>query len=124
MHTYYVNIYIDYEPSWLCDYDVKRKTNQLGDYLVVHVLNEAEKNNLIKQIKKHHIRYRVYEKRWERSSNYRKKFFAYNHPPFRCRYCNKPLTRKQVVVDHIYPVSKGKKILIPGCYYISAVFRM
>ena len=30
MHTYYVNIYIDYEPSWLCDYDVKRKTNQLG----------------------------------------------------------------------------------------------
>lgn len=109
IHTFYINLYIDYEPSWLSGYEVKKKTNQLGDYLVVCVYTEKDKTNLVRKLKKHHIRYQAYEKRWERSSNYRKLFFAHNQPPFRCRYCNKPLTRKQVVVDHIYPVSKGKK---------------
>lgn len=46
----------------------------------------------------------------QRSSNYRQKFFA-NHPPdlgdkYICVYCGKRLTKEQMTVDHLYPVSR------------------
>lgn len=47
-----------------------------------------------------------------RSTDYRRKFFAANPPAFGkyyfCSYCGMPVTKKEVQVDHLYPVDKVK----------------
>ena len=104
---YCINIYSDTEFPWLDNYRHYQKKNMYGTFWVVYA-PVKEKNQIIKHLKKGRIRYKIYEKRWERSSDYRKTFFDYYQPPYRCRYCNKRLKKKYVVIDHIYPVSKGK----------------
>ena len=46
---------------------------------------------------------------YERASNYRQTFFQRTKGPYRCRYCNKKLSKDKVFVDHIIPVAKTQK---------------
>lgn len=94
--------------KWMDDYNIKTKTGLNGQYLSMVVTNN-EKKKVIKKISKSKIKYRCYEKRWERSSDYRKEFFEYYQPPYKCRYCNKLLNKNYMVIDHIVPIAQVKK---------------
>lgn len=50
-----------------------------------------------------------YRVEFERATNYRKTFFNRTNGPYRCRYCNKKILKKDIVVDHIVPVAKTQK---------------
>lgn len=104
---YCIDMFSGYK-KWMDDYDIKTKNGPNGQYLSV-VVDEKEKKKIVKKIVKSKVKYRCYEKRWERGSDYRKKFFEYYNPPYRCRYCNKPLTKNSMVIDHIIPISQVKK---------------
>lgn len=51
-------------------------------------------------------------KNYIRSNNYRTEFFKKNKGPYRCVYCNKKLTKKQMEIDHLIPVSKSAHSMI------------
>lgn len=53
-------------------------------------------------------KYRFFDKRYERSGNYRKDFFEENPGPHRCAYCGKRIRGDKIEVDHLIPVSKAK----------------
>lgn len=108
-NMYRIDIYTDNNYSFFDDYDISIKSHpDYGDYLQARV-DITEKKRLLKQLSKRKIRYRCYEDRWERSSDYRKEFFKAYKPPYRCRYCNKYLKKEYMVIDHIVPVAKVKK---------------
>lgn len=52
----------------------------------------------------------------DRSNSYRAEFFRHNPPPMRlfgrpyyfCSYCGMPVAKKELQVDHLYPVAKVK----------------
>lgn len=103
-----VDLYTDKQTKWMKDYDFCEAENQYGKYYTITVPQHI-KSLIIKKAYKSHIRYKQYEKRWSRSNDYRKEFFKYNPPPYRCRYCHKKLAVSQVVVDHLIPIAKVKK---------------
>ncbi len=102
MNLYTLNYY-----SWLEDYTYVVKQGKYGNYYQV-VFNSEQRKLLLKRVKQCKIKYKIYDKKWERSSNYRKEFFSKNIGPYRCRYCNKLLKKEYVVIDHIFPISKAK----------------
>ena len=53
-------------------------------------------------------KYRSFDRRYERSTNYRKIFFDNNHGPYYCAYCGKRLSAQYLEVDHLIPVAKAK----------------
>mgnify|MGYP000850130085 CR=1 FL=1 len=130
-----VNAYAYNHMKWMDKYNYTVKSNLYGAYFAFKV-NENDKKMLLKQLKRHHIKYNIYDKKWERSSNYREQFFKYNCGPYRCRYCNKKISKSNVIVDHLYPIAAGKyrpntrillymrnisnvndvKNLVPSCY--------
>lgn len=60
-----------------------------------------------------HLKFYIDNEYGTRSSNYRARFFD-GHKPFLgriyfCAYCGKPLSKKRVTVDHLYPVAKVSK---------------
>lgn len=61
-----------------------------------------------KLLNKKKFRYRSYDKRYARSSNYRKKFLKKVDGPLFCAYCGKRLKAKKMEVDHIIPVNQAK----------------
>lgn len=63
----------------------------------------------IKKLQKAGIKYTCYRVEYERASNYRQTFFQRTKGPYRCRYCNKKLSKDKVFVDHIIPVAKTQK---------------
>ena len=108
MEEYCIDMFTTTYRKWMNDYDIKTKNGPNGEYLSI-IVAKNEKEKLIKKIIKSNIKYRCYEKRWERSSDYRKEFFEHYQPPYRCRYCNKALTRSEVFIDHIVPIGQVKK---------------
>lgn len=89
-------------------YNIKSKPGPYGSYFTIEA-NAKERKDIERKAKRCGIKYRVYDKKWDRSSDYRSEFFKHNSEPFRCRYCNKKLKKNEVVVDHIIPVGKVKK---------------
>lgn len=63
----------------------------------------------IKKLQKAGIKYTCYRVEYERANNYRQTFFQRTKGPYRCRYCNKKLSKDKVFVDHIVPVAKTQK---------------
>lgn len=107
MKEFLVNAYTNQYMKWMDKYSYKIKTSQYGTY-IVFAINGNQQREIIKDLKKSNIKYKIYEKRWERSSNYRKNFFDANKGPYRCRYCHRRLKKDYLVVDHLYPIAKGK----------------
>lgn len=78
-----------------------------------------EFNGLIKREKKieriknycrdENLKFKIQNSMGSRSANYRNKFFTHNSPMvlgryYICAYCGKLLTKKNVIVDHLYPI--------------------
>ena len=61
------------------------------------------------------LAFRIDNEYGRRSSDYRKVFFQTHKPLiggiYLCAYCGRPLTRKRLTVDHIYPVGRSKESL-------------
>lgn len=59
-----------------------------------------------------YVRIDYTDTRWFRNDKYRKEFFAHNKPIIKdsyfCAYCGKILTRKNITVDHLYPIDKAR----------------
>lgn len=89
-------------------YDFKEKHKRNGE-LYYHIkINETEKKKLLRRLYRSGIKYSCVPEQWERSTDYRQKFFKENNPPYRCRYCNRILKKDYLVVDHIIPVHAAK----------------
>lgn len=64
----------------------------------------------------------VFEKNFSRASNYREKFFSFNHGIFnhekyyRCVYCGHIKKKKNITVDHLIPVQKVLKGRLKGAH--------
>lgn len=104
-----IDLFTDICYDWMAQYHAKQKNGPYGTYYTLEVANQRDKNKIKSRAKKSGIKYRIYDKKWERSSDYRSDFFKRNKGPFRCRYCNKKLKKNEVVVDHLIPVAKVKK---------------
>lgn len=86
----------------------RQKENQYGIYFHIEV-DGMDTAHIARILKRYKYKYRRYEKRWERNSNYRDQFFKYNHGPYHCAYCGKKLKTKDIEVDHLIPVAQTKK---------------
>lgn len=107
---YCIDIYSEKEFSWLKKYSPREKENAKHEvYLQIEVDNNRRKNRVVRKLNRMKIHHRCYEKRWERSNDYRKNFMEFYKSPYRCRYCNRKLDGKHMVVDHIVPIAKVKK---------------
>ena len=103
-----VDLYSDALQLWMEKYNPQKVTGTKGIYYTT-VIDSCQKKELLKEAHRHRIKYRWYERKWSRSSNYRDIFFKHHKPPYRCRYCNRKLTVSQMVIDHIVPISQVKK---------------
>lgn len=104
---YRTEVYTDKYQDWMDFYNPSLIMTPYGSYYRLTYEKEDLKT-VRKHLKRRHLRSRTFQKRWDRSSNYRKQFFAANPPPYKCRYCGKPLDKDQVQIDHIIPVAKTK----------------
>lgn len=85
----------------------EEKTNSRGTYFYIEVSNlDAAHMKLILNL--HNYKYKSYDKRYSRSTSYRKSFFEVNKGPYRCVYCGKKLKSEDLEVDHLIPVSQTK----------------
>lgn len=86
----------------------EERENKYGLYYHIEVdgMDTAFVSRVLKRYK---YKYRKYEKRWDRSSNYRDVYFQTHHAPYHCVYCGKSLRRRDVEVDHLIPVAQTKK---------------
>lgn len=82
---------------------VRRK----GNHYVGNYIKKPKKE--IAKLRRLGIKYDCYRVEYERANNYRQTFFSRTSGPYTCRYCNKKLSKTQVYVDHIVPVSKVQK---------------
>lgn len=89
-------------------YDFKEKHKRNGELYYYIKINESGKKKLLRKLHRSGIKYRCVPEQWERSSDYRQQFFKENKPPYRCRYCNRKLSKDTLVVDHIIPVYAAK----------------
>jgi hypothetical protein len=83
------------------------KTNQHGSYFYLET-SSMDAWQIQTILKFHQYKYRAYDKRYERSSSYRKEFFEHNKGPYHCAYCGRRLRIELIEVDHLIPVSKAK----------------
>lgn len=105
--SYCVDLFVSTPRRWMGKYNFSQKENRLGIYYSI-MIDECTKNKILCKARKSHIKYRCYEKRWDRSAGYRKHFLAAFPGPYRCRYCNRRIDQEHMVVDHIVPVNKAK----------------
>ena len=89
----------------------KKNTKYKKNCCVNNYIDKPKK--IIKKLKLAGVRYECYRVEYERASNYRQVFFSRTSGPYRCRYCNKRLSKKNVFVDHIIPVAKTQKNAMP-----------
>ncbi len=70
-------------------------------------LTKRQKDKLIDYCKKNHIRYHI-DNDFGKRNNYRATYFEGNRPvignKYFCAYCGMLISRRNVTVDHIYPV--------------------
>lgn len=90
------------------DHGFEEKENQKGPYFYIEVA-DVDSWQIKAMLNWKGYKYRSYDKRYERSTNYRKQFFANNKGPYRCAYCGKRLKADDLEVDHLIPVAKAKK---------------
>lgn len=107
---YCIDVYTPYRWKWFEGFPFTKKISPYGDYFSVKVDSKGKKT-IVKNLHKHKIRYRIYEEKWARSTDYRREFIKNNKAPYRCRYCNRKLKQKYMVVDHVIPVNKVKNSL-------------
>jgi 5-methylcytosine-specific restriction endonuclease McrA len=83
------------------------KKNHIGPYFSIEApgLDSWQIKTILQM---HGYKYRAYDKRYERASNYRKIYFENNKGPYRCSYCGKHLRADKLEVDHLIPVAKAK----------------
>jgi hypothetical protein len=85
----------------------KEKKNHVGPYFYLEV--SSMDSWMIKSLLKwKRYKFRSFDKRYERSSSYRKAFFENNKGPYRCAYCGRRLKSNDIEVDHLIPVAKAK----------------
>ncbi len=104
---YIVDIYTNRIKWWMKKYNPKEVNGPYGIYYRVKTDHKTSKK-ICRKAAFRKIKVRAYNKRWSRSTDYRKKFFDYYKPPYRCRYCNKKLNEEKLTVDHIIPVYQVK----------------
>jgi 5-methylcytosine-specific restriction endonuclease McrA len=85
----------------------QEKENQHGYYFRTEV-NSSDVWITRTVLKVHGYKFRCYDNRYERSTNYRKTYFEHNPGPYRCVYCGRRLNYKNIEVDHLIPVGKAK----------------
>jgi 5-methylcytosine-specific restriction endonuclease McrA len=83
------------------------KTNQYGTYFHAEV-GKWDSFHIKNIILCHNFKYKKYEKRWDRSDNYRSEFFKHYKGPYRCAYCGRRINSSSMEIDHLVPVSKAK----------------
>lgn len=88
-------------------HEFKEKENKIGPYFVKEVpMIDAWHVRAV--LKAHNYKFREFNSRYERSSNYRSEFFEHNRGPHRCAYCGRFVSSKNLEVDHLIPVAKAK----------------
>lgn len=105
---YCIDLYVSICYPWMQNYGFKRKSNRNGTYYSA-IVGDAGKKEIEKLAKGYHIYYSCYEKRWSRSSTYRDRFLKEVKGPYRCRYCNRKISKDYMMVDHIVPVDRAKR---------------
>lgn len=105
---YIFDVYTKHKRLWMDEFNFHEKKCKNGIYYTTKVFDD-DRSKILKKLKWSGLKYRCIEEQWERSSDYRRKFFKeYGDDPYRCRYCNKKLTQDKVVVDHVIPVHSVK----------------
>lgn len=104
------------------------------------LLTERRTERLKEYCRENHLKFYIDNRYGTRGSGYRARFLR-NHAPvlgcfYFCAYCGKPLSKKRLTVDHLYPVAKvsrdprlqkklhrqgiddlnSEKNLVPACY--------
>lgn len=83
------------------------KENRVGPYFYTEVPS-LDAWMIRAVVNAHGYKYRCFDKRYERSGNYRKDFFEENPGPHRCAYCGRRIRGDKIEVDHLIPVAKAK----------------
>lgn len=103
-----IDVFTENRADWMYQFSCQRRQSPYGSYFHFDCTPEEEKeirrNSFLS-----HVRYRTYDRRWDRSDNYRQTFFRTSHGPYRCRYCGRYLNTKYLQVDHLVPVAKTRK---------------
>lgn len=103
-----IDLYTDQMQDWMKDYGFQKKEGR--NIIFYTASGDPDKIKAIRDSAgRQHIRYCCYGTQWARSNNYRKVFFAYYKPPYRCRYCNRKLQIQELAVDHIMPIGRVKR---------------
>lgn len=89
------------------EHGFREKQNSYGTYFYSEV-SSCDSWQIKTLLNYHRFKYRCFDSRYERSGNYRKTFFETHKGPYRCAYCGKWVTGKNLEVDHLVPVSKAK----------------
>lgn len=73
-------------------------------------ISERKMERLREYCRDKHLKFYIDNEYGTRDSGYRARFFRSNAPVlglfYFCAYCGKPLSKKRVTVDHLYPVAK------------------
>ena len=114
MEDYFIFEFYDPNPKFLKSIKKYGELSEDEKYPELRVpRNDVRK--VYKKCKGHRFIY--YEEKYQRSSDYRESFFK-NNPPtdtkrgkpcWRCRYCNRKITKDKLEVDHVIPVYKAKR---------------
>ena len=85
----------------------EERENRYGSYFYGEVPNiDAWQTKTMLNI--NNYAYKSFDRRYERSSNYRDVFFRTHKGPYRCAYCGRHLKPANLEVDHLIPVAKAK----------------
>lgn len=85
----------------------RRSMKLQGNCYVKYYMDKPKR--LMRKLEHKEIKFSFYRMEYERSSNYRQRFFASTQEPYRCRYCHRRLSKEKVFIDHIIPVAKAQK---------------
>lgn len=107
-HLLCIDVYTEAKRDWMTDYSCRQKASPYGIYYTITV-SPDQKKEVLKKASVQHLKTRIYEARWERADDCRKRFFAAYSPPYRCRYCGRPLSAEYLQVDHVIPIARLKK---------------
>lgn len=104
------------------------------------LVTERRLERLKEYCRQKHLKFYIDNRYGTRGSSYRARFLRYHDPVlglfYFCAYCGRPVSKKQVTVDHLYPVAKvsrdpalqrklrrqgiddlnSEKNLVPACY--------
>jgi hypothetical protein len=89
----------------------KEKQNHVGPYFYTEVSSiDAWMTRSLLKLKGY--KFRSFDKRYERNSNYRKTYFEHNEGPYHCTYCGRRIKAEDLEVDHLIPVAKAKSSIM------------